>query len=125
MKKLSLPGRFQKTTVDNKCVIYDVAHNPAAVIQLARRLAQEEICNTSRTLAVMAVMSKDHEAIFEPLLGGVIDHWYLGDLPNIPRAARTRDLSVLLNRHQCSLCPNGLFSSTVWYNCYTRPNRSI
>lgn len=102
MKKLSLPGRFQKTTVDNKCVIYDVAHNPAAAIQLARRLAQEETCNTSRTLAVMAVMSdKDHDAMFEPLLG-VIDHWYLGDLPNIPRAARARDLSVLLNRNQCS-----------------------
>lgn len=102
MKNIGLPGRFQKTIVDNKCVIYDVAHNPAAAIQLARRLAQEPTGNNGKTLAVMAVMSdKDHGAMLAPLYS-VIDHWYLGDLSNIPRAARARDLASLFNRNQCS-----------------------
>jgi dihydrofolate synthase/folylpolyglutamate synthase len=102
MKNIGLPGRFQKTIVDNKCVIYDVAHNPAAATQLARRLAQEFTDSNGKTLAVMAVMSdKDHKAMLEPLYS-VIDHWYLGDLSHIPRAARARDLASLFNRNQCS-----------------------
>jgi dihydrofolate synthase/folylpolyglutamate synthase len=101
MQRLTLKGRFQKTIVANNCVIYDVAHNPAAAIYLAKRLLQEPACNRGKTLAVMAVMSdKDHDAILKPLLG-VIDHWYIGDLTNLPRAARAQDLSVLLRRHRC------------------------
>jgi dihydrofolate synthase/folylpolyglutamate synthase len=102
MQRLTLTGRFQKAIVANNCVIYDVAHNPAAAIYLAGRLLQEPANNRGKTLAVMAVMSdKDHDAILKPLLT-VIDHWYIGDLTNLPRAARAQDLSVLLRRHQCS-----------------------
>jgi dihydrofolate synthase/folylpolyglutamate synthase len=102
MKRLTLTGRFQKAVVDNNCVIYDVAHNPAAAIYLAKRLLQEPTNNSGKTFAVMAVMSdKDHDAILKPLLN-VIDHWYLGDLTNLPRAARAQDLSVLLRRNHCS-----------------------
>jgi dihydrofolate synthase/folylpolyglutamate synthase len=102
MKTLSLQGRFQKTLVNRTCVIYDVAHNPAAAIQLSKRLLQEPTSNNGKTLAVIAVMSdKDHDAIFKPLLS-VIDHWYLGDLPDIPRAARAHDLSIILKRNESS-----------------------
>jgi len=102
MQRLSLKGRFQKAIVANSCVIYDVAHNPAAAIYLARRLLEEPANNGGKTFAVMAVMSdKDHDAILRPLLD-VIDHWYIGDLTNLPRAARAQDLSVLLRRYQCS-----------------------
>ena len=102
MQSLTLTGRFQKTLVAERCVIFDVAHNPAAAIHLASRLSQEPTSKQGRTLAVMAVMSdKDHDAILKPLLK-VIDHWYLGDLVKVPRAARAQDLSVLMRHYQCS-----------------------
>jgi dihydrofolate synthase/folylpolyglutamate synthase len=102
MKTVSLGGRFQKTTFADHCVIYDVAHNPAAAIHLAKRLLHESTVNNGKTLAVMAVMSdKDHDAILQPLLK-VVDHWYIGDLTNLPRAARAKDLSVLLRHYQCA-----------------------
>ncbi|MFT7490873.1 MAG: dihydrofolate synthase/folylpolyglutamate synthase [Pseudohongiellaceae bacterium] len=102
MHNLTLTGRFQKTLVAERCVIFDVAHNPAAAVHLASRLSQEPTNKQGRTLAVMAVMSdKDHDAILKPLLK-VIDHWYLGDLVKVPRAARARDLSVLMRHYQCS-----------------------
>ncbi len=102
MHNLILTGRFQKTLVAKRCVIFDVAHNPAAAVHLASRLSQEPTNKQGRTLAVMAVMSdKDHDAILKPLLK-VIDHWYLGDLVKVPRAARARDLSALMRHYQCS-----------------------
>jgi len=97
MKQVGLSGRFQKVTIDGRCVIYDVAHNPAAAIQLAGRLT----IDGGKTLAVMAVMSdKDHNAILEPLYD-VINHWYLGDLADNPRAAKALELAPLLDERQC------------------------
>ncbi len=104
MAQVGLSGRYQKAIVDGKCVIYDVAHNPAAAIQLAKRLKQETIADNGKTLAVLAVMSdKDHSAIFEPLYE-VIDEWYLGDLTDITRAAKALDLMPLLDKQQCHYC---------------------
>ncbi len=101
MGQVGLSGRFQKVTVNGQCVIYDVAHNPAAAIQLAKRLTQQPSIDGGKTLAVMAVMSdKDHNAIFEPLYD-VIDDWYLGDLLDNPRAAKALDLKPLLDAQQC------------------------
>lgn len=100
MGQVGLSGRFQKVTIDGRCVIYDVAHNPAAAIQLAKRLSQQPAI-TGNTLAVMAMMSdKDHNAILEPLCE-LIDNWYLGDLAGNSRAAKALDLAPLLDKRHC------------------------
>ncbi len=106
MAAMVLPGRFEKATVDGVSVIYDVAHNPAAAIELVKRLerdSQEGPDNIAgKIFAVTAVMSdKDQCAMIEPL-SSQIHHWYLGDLADIPRAASATVLADLLAEQHCS-----------------------
>ncbi len=104
MEAMVLPGRFEKVTVDGISVIYDVAHNPAAAIELVKRLERDSQkgSDTGKTFAVTAVMSdKDQSAMIGPL-SPQIHHWYLGDLPDIPRAASATLLADLLAEQHCS-----------------------
>ncbi|MGS2717628.1 bifunctional tetrahydrofolate synthase/dihydrofolate synthase [Eionea flava] len=88
---LSLAGRYQQQCIDNRTVIFDVAHNPAASLVLAHRLSQKASNDkeniVSKTFAVFSVMEdKDIVGIVNPL-HRVINHWYLGGLSNNLRSA--------------------------------------
>lgn len=93
----SLTGRFQKCEHRGVQVILDVAHNPAAAAHLATRLSRE---GGTPCLAVVAMMrDKDITGIIEALQAQV-SHWFVGDLPGLPRAAPAAELARLLyNAH--------------------------
>ncbi len=86
----NLAGRFQRMELQRMEhgaieVILDVGHNPHAARWLAQRLAQTRV--SGRTFAVFAMMiDKDVDAVIAPLKS-CIDAWYVGALPDNPRAA--------------------------------------
>lgn len=81
---VDLTGRFQCMVLDNKQLVLDVAHNPAAASYLAIRLQESRRCG--RTIALVAVMAdKDIEGIVEPLKDS-FDAWYTVELEGVPRA---------------------------------------
>lgn len=81
---VNLAGRFQCMILDNRQIILDVAHNPAAAAYLATRLQQSH--RGGRTIALVAIMAdKDIDGIVEPLKNS-FDAWYTVDLEGVPRA---------------------------------------
>lgn len=91
---LALPGRQQHWTAEGRYFWLDVAHNPAAVEQLASRLRQQD-CQ-GRTLAVFAAMAdKDIRGMIRAC-SGVVDQWYLSGLPGLARAATAEGLDEIV-----------------------------
>ena len=90
LQDIRLPGRFQQVLFNERQVVLDVAHNPAAAAHLVHQLSS---CpTTGRTLALVAMMAdKDVEGIIKPL-ADVFSGWFLGDLRDNPRAIKALDL---------------------------------
>lgn len=89
-----LAGRFQRMMCGAVEVILDVGHNPHAARWLAQRLAQTP--GRGRTLAVFAMMAdKDIDAVIASLKN-CIEAWYIGALPDNPRAASVAAISAKL-----------------------------
>jgi dihydrofolate synthase/folylpolyglutamate synthase len=88
---LRVPGRFQTIQWNDRQVILDVAHNPAATAFLVERLVQ---CASpsSKVHAVVAMMSDKDRAQSLANVKGRVHHWYLADLSYIPRAATIEQL---------------------------------
>jgi len=94
---VSLPGRFQQLVVDQKQVILDVAHNPAAAVYLAERL-QTKSC-AGRTFALVAIMAdKDIDGMIDPLKDS-FDGWYAVELEDVPRALAAEVLADKIAAH--------------------------
>lgn len=92
MKTLQLQGRYEKANIGDVEIIYDVAHNPAASMALAKRLASSSVA-PNKTVAIFAAMQdKDCMAVVGHLLNE-IDTWYLGDLKANARALKAKELS--------------------------------
>ena len=90
LSELSLPGRTQTMTVANRSLIFDVAHNPAAALNLSRYLQRNTI--VGETWAIVGMMSdKDHLAVFDSLSVSV-NHWLTTDLAGVGRAASAIEL---------------------------------
>jgi dihydrofolate synthase/folylpolyglutamate synthase len=91
LRRVSLPGRFQRLVVDGVPCILDVAHNTDGTAALARSLADAPV--PGRTHAVAAILGdKDIDGMISSL-AHVVDDWYVAPLP-VERAApveRLRD----------------------------------
>ncbi len=85
LKNLTLPGRFEQAVYGTTSVILDVAHNPAAIKYLVSRL--HEANPQERVHLVLAMMSDKNieECVTE--LAPVAAHWYIAEMPDLPRAA--------------------------------------
>lgn len=84
LRRVFLPGRFQRLSVDGVPCVLDVAHNPEGAQALARALAEYPVAG--RTRAVTAILGdKDIDGMISSL-AGVVDAWYLGALA-VERAA--------------------------------------
>nr|WP_010133060.1 bifunctional tetrahydrofolate synthase/dihydrofolate synthase [Microbulbifer agarilyticus] len=82
---LQMPGRCQTARYQERDVLLDVGHNPAAAEYLARWLTRHPV--SGRTVALVAVMAdKDLDGLVAPLKK-VVDYWYPALLPGNPRAA--------------------------------------
>jgi len=87
---LSIPGRCEHAKVKGIEVIFDVAHNPAAVKALKEHLLSSGCDGVTRL--VMAIMEdKDYHDVIR-LLSDQLSMWFVGDLP---RNARALNASVL------------------------------
>ncbi len=92
LMSVELPGRFQ-VLPGRPTVVLDVAHNPQAASGLAHNL--DGMGYFPYTLAVAGAMrDKDLEGLIAPL-AGVVDRWFLTDLP-MPRAARAFELAAIV-----------------------------
>jgi dihydrofolate synthase/folylpolyglutamate synthase len=97
-------ARFQHV-VETPNVVLDVAHNPDATRALAETCREYPVAG--RTLAVVGMM-KD-KALPDSLatLVGIVDEWYLADLPP-PRGATAtalqEALAMLGNTSRCHVC---------------------
>ncbi|WP_075188001.1 bifunctional folylpolyglutamate synthase/dihydrofolate synthase [Teredinibacter haidensis] len=90
----TLPGRFSPHHLSNgRLIFFDVAHNPAATVLLAEKLSGAE---PEVKVAIVAMMAdKDIRGALKNLLKN-IQHWYVADLPDVPRAAQGERLAAVL-----------------------------
>lgn len=91
---LQLPGRMQRFRVNDKLIILDVAHNPAAMEQLAQQLSRY---SGGGPLAVVAAMMRDKNLnqSLAPLCPRA-DEWALCTIDDLPRAASAQALAEVL-----------------------------
>ena len=90
IKKARIAARFEKINIDDKTVILDVAHNPAAVETLVDTLSE----NPVETVAIFsALIDKDIVDMIE-LASGSIKHWFLVPI----KAERSIELNALKDK---------------------------
>lgn len=90
LQDLVVPGRLQQAEYQGVPVVLDVAHNPAAVENLASWLKSSV---PGRRIALFAALSdKDIHAMIRPC-SGVFEHWYVVGLPGVARARKAGDLA--------------------------------
>jgi dihydrofolate synthase/folylpolyglutamate synthase len=84
LRRVTLPGRFQRLPWDGVVCILDVAHNVGGAVALAQTLADQPV--PGRTRAVVAILGdKDIEGMIAALAAQV-NAWFLAPLP-VERAA--------------------------------------
>lgn len=87
LKKIYLPGRFQKVN-DEPLVYVDVAHNPQAAEALASQLSStkdKDIIDKTKTWAISAMLSdKDVESVISKVIN-CVDYWCFAGLENTAR----------------------------------------
>lgn len=88
-----LAGRFQEIAWDQRRVVLDVAHNPAAATLLAERLRW---VNKGAVHAVVGVLGdKDIAGVLAPLVPEVA-RWHCCALPDVARGATANQVAGLL-----------------------------
>ncbi|MDB6060772.1 MAG: bifunctional tetrahydrofolate synthase/dihydrofolate synthase [Verrucomicrobiaceae bacterium] len=96
LRDVHLFGRFQRVQRAGVEIILDVGHNPQAARWLAQQLTQ---LPPRRTVAVFAIMAdKDVDAVIESVQAS-FTHWFVGDLPDNPRALTGELLEKRLRAH--------------------------
>ncbi|ODS23980.1 hypothetical protein AB835_06100 [Candidatus Endobugula sertula] len=99
LRKLQLTGRYEQYQYQQRQLIFDVAHNPAAAKLLAQRLQQSQSVKGNKTVAVFAVMADKDFGLMLDYLTESIDRWYLGGL-DMERAATVDRVSEWLIERQ-------------------------
>ncbi|ARN75926.1 bifunctional tetrahydrofolate synthase/dihydrofolate synthase [Oceanicoccus sagamiensis] len=93
---VQLPGRFQTIMADDKQLILDVAHNPAAASYLSQRL-QKLPCK-GRTFSLLSVM-KDKDLVgIVTALREDIDVWCIADQPDNARSMPADNIVAILEQ---------------------------
>lgn len=88
------PGRCQHIAYRGIDVVFDVAHNPAAVLQLSAHL--EHCDSVPTTVGVFAAMRDKAVADIQGVMQADIDSWLLADIAGSPRAMSASDAALLL-----------------------------
>ncbi len=91
---LQVPGRREVRVVQNRTVLIDVAHNPAAIHALNEYIQTRFAEKTCRAV-FSAMIDKDTGTMFA-LAADTISHWYLPNQSQNPRVARALDLKNVL-----------------------------
>ncbi len=121
-----LPGRFQLVPDQARSEpssapvswIYDVAHNPDSVWQLAQMLAQAE--QTGRSVALLGMLAdKDSAAALKHIYSQITD-WHVASL-NSPRSEKPEKMKDIIRSLGCS--PVALHASVA--DAWTAIERSL
>lgn len=102
-----LDARFQIKTINSKTVIFDVAHNPAAVKVLAAELAKQ----SRPTMAIFSALKDKNIGLMIDEISMIINQWLLVPL-NVNRAMTMKELSNQFglnhNIHVCDDMQNAI-----------------
>ncbi len=90
-------GRCETLHLAGKHYLLDVAHNPAAVDNLIKKLPATD-CKGKTFAFFSAMADKDIKSMIE-ISSGSFDGWFLADQPTNTRAARAADIAALLRDH--------------------------
>ena len=122
MQSISMLGRYQQTVIEDRQVIFDVAHNPMAIEHLVDRLQSEGISSVDILFAMMS--DKDYEKVIE-LLAPVVRRWYLLELDQ-PRALCPDLLSeILVKKDISNYCRLDDGESNNFMQVFTEENHQI
>lgn len=101
-----LPGRLQQVHHSGQATLFDVSHNPQAVLHLAQFIRERRSQYNKIHIVFSALKDKDIPGLVLPLLN-LVDSWYLGLLDN-KRAAPIEYLFCTISDicNQISLCYN-------------------
>lgn len=94
LSELSLAGRRESAFLQGRTFLFDVAHNPAAVLSLMDYVNNRFPQRSLRAL-FSAMLDKDCKAMLATAAEFIPD-WYLGDQSTNPRAASASQLTELL-----------------------------
>lgn len=100
--RTSLPGRLQQLPYQEKNIVLDVAHNPAAAQLLAQNLGGHKPGSLHALFSVMA--DKDIAGIVAPLRH-LVGHWHLAALPHVARAAKPADIVDVVQNDESDSVP--------------------
>ena len=116
LKSAQIEGRFQTQIINNKLVIFDVAHNEAAVQALAQELAKDQ----QPTLAIFAALKDKNIVRMINAVSPQIEQWLLVPL-EVPRAT---DMNFLVNQfslkeavHACSSISAAIERALQQHSC--------
>jgi dihydrofolate synthase/folylpolyglutamate synthase len=93
LKTIQLHGRCELIS-QSPHILLDVSHNPAGVIALHKKMQEFNIMGRKR--AVFGVMKDKDVASIISVMKDEITDWYLVDLPEIVRAANSREIAAYL-----------------------------
>jgi len=94
LEKTRVIGRFWALPSNPQCIV-DVAHNPAAAIELARQLKSHIIAG--KTVALVGILHDKNIGEILAALVPVVDTWFLAPLPG-PRGTRAQELADYLEQ---------------------------
>jgi len=94
VNRLGLAGRFEQREVNGKTFLLDVAHNPAAMENLARQLFKR-FPDKQFTVVIAMMEDKNINESLTPLLP-IVDAWHLTSIEGFSRAASTEQLRTHL-----------------------------
>jgi len=101
-----LPGRFQSVAAPSPsgvCWIYDVAHNPDSVRQLAQMLAETE--HDGRTIALLGMLADKDVAAALTHIHPQINDWHLApvDSPRSEKPEKLKKIIISLGKARVSV----------------------
>ena len=101
LRELKLTARLQTIGLQGVEILLDVAHNPAAVRNLADFLREKP--SSGRTMAVFAALSDKNIRAMIQAVGKLVDGWFVADLPKVPRAAKAHGVVAILQQAEVEM----------------------
>ncbi|WP_428086509.1 bifunctional folylpolyglutamate synthase/dihydrofolate synthase [Candidatus Thioglobus sp.] len=90
LQNAQLAGRFQIKNINHKQIIFDVAHNEAAIKALAKQLAKDN----QPTLAIFSALKDKNIALMINAISPLIDQWHLVPL----KVRRAAEIAFLIDQ---------------------------
>jgi dihydrofolate synthase/folylpolyglutamate synthase len=112
LRALQVPGRRQRVLIEGREVLFDVAHNPAAMAALAEYLRDHPI--SGQTFAALGVMADKDLVSMAAYLATAVDGACALAIPGIDRAQSPEVIWQILDDAGVAIPQAEFTSETVW-----------